>query len=392
MPQDQLIINLPGFKILEISRGRFLEIQVEFERAPQCPHCSSMELRTKDSFIRKVRHICFGDKPSRLHIKSHKFKCLDCGKYFNQRFPGIYPRKRSTENFRYEVYKKHTDGITQKRLSQRVHIGQATVERWSQDYLKLQESKQDRSLWPRVLGIDEHFFTRKKGYATTFADLSKNKVFDVTLGRSEKALSGYFRRFEGRDRVQVLLMDLSESYRSIARKHFPSAMVVADRFHVVRLINQKFMEVWKQLDPEGRKNRGLISLMRRHHKRLKTEQKLRLRRYLCEVPGLETVYDYKQGLIKLMLMKRKNKRQCKQLIPEFLKRIQELKSSGFESLVTLGETLDRWKEEIVRMWRFTKTNSITEGLHNKMEELSRRAYGFRSFENYRLRVRVYCGY
>ena len=46
----------------------------------------------------------------------------------------------------------------------------------------------------------------------------------------------------------------------------------------------------------------------------------------------------------------------------------------------------RWSEQIVRMWRFGKTNGITEGLHNKMEMISRRAFGFRNFQNYRLRV------
>lgn len=43
------------------------------------------------------------------------------------------------------------------------------------------------------------------------------------------------------------------------------------------------------------------------------------------------------------------------------------------------------------MFRFSKTNGITEGLHNKMEMISKRAFGFRNFENYRLRVRVLCG-
>lgn len=392
MPGNDLIINLPGFKIIDLKQAKFLEISVKFEGEKCCIHCGSVSLRTKDSFIRKLRHVSFGEKLTRLHVKAHKFKCLDCGKYFNQRFPGVYPRKRATENFRHEVYRKHTDGVSQKKLSKRVQVGQATIERWSQDYLKFEESKQDRSRWPRVLGIDEHFFTRKKGYATTFADLSKRKTFDVTLGRSQRALEGYFRRNPGRDRVQVVVMDLSDTYRSIARNNFPNAKIVADRFHVVRLINQKFMETWKLLDPERRQNRGLISMMRRHHKNLSTKQKVKLRDYLCEVQGLETVYEFKQSLMKLMLMKSKTKQQCKSLISEFLTRIDELKCSGFEPLKTLGLTLEKWSEEIVRMWRFTKTNSITEGLHNKMEELSRRAYGFRNFENYRLRVRVYCGY
>ena len=60
-------------------------------------------------------------------------------------------------------------------------------------------------------------------------------------------------------------------------------------------------------------------------------------------------------------------------------------------LVQLAETFDSWKEEIVRMWRFTKNNAITEGFHTKMEMISRRAFGFRNFENYRLRVKVLCG-
>ena len=41
------------------------------------------------------------------------------------------------------------------------------------------------------------------------------------------------------------------------------------------------------------------------------------------------------------------------------------------------------------MWRFTKNTGITEGFHTKLEMISRRAYGFKDFENYRLRVRVW---
>lgn len=59
-----------------------------------------------------------------------------------------------------------------------------------------------------MLGIDEHFFTRKKGYATTFVDLKNHKVFDVVLGRSEVSLRGYLRHLPGREQVRVVVMDL----------------------------------------------------------------------------------------------------------------------------------------------------------------------------------------
>ena len=71
--------------------------------------------------------------------------------------------------------------------------------------------------------------------------------------------------------------------------------------------------------------------------------------------------------------------------------IEELKNTDLDELKSLGRTLCSWKNEIARMWRFTKTNSILEGLHNKMEMLSRRAFGFRKFENYRIRVLAHCG-
>ncbi|MBZ5606011.1 MAG: transposase, partial [Acidobacteriia bacterium] len=52
--------------------------------------------------------------------------------------------------------------------------------------------------------------------------------------------------------------------------------------------------------------------------------------------------------------------------------------------------LASWSQEIAAMWRFTRNNGITEGFHNKMELINRQAYGFRNFQNYRLRVKVLC--
>ena len=64
--------------------------------------------------------------------------------------------------------------------------------------------------------------------------------------------------------------------------------------------------------------------------------------------------------------------------------------AGLAPLVQLGETLATWAVEIATMWRFTRNNGITEGFHTKMEVLQRQAYGFRNFNNYRLRVKIMC--
>ena len=67
-------------------------------------------------------------------------------------------------------------------------IGAATVERYFQRGLQRQFGEWHSGRCPPVLGIDEHFFTRRSGYATTLCDLRNHKIYDVVLGRSE--LSG----------------------------------------------------------------------------------------------------------------------------------------------------------------------------------------------------------
>ena len=32
--------------------------------------------------------------------------------------------------------------------------------------------------------------------------------------------------------------------------------IVADRFHVIRIINHHFLNCWREIDPAGSKNRG----------------------------------------------------------------------------------------------------------------------------------------
>jgi transposase len=89
-----------------------------------------------------------------------------------------------------------------------------------------------------------------------------HRIYDVTLGRSEAALESYFLRLEGKEQVRVVCMDLAVVYRSIVQKQFPKAVIVADRFHVIRLVNHHFLACWREIDPTGSKNRGVISLMR----------------------------------------------------------------------------------------------------------------------------------
>ena len=383
------ILGLSDVLVEHVHRGRVIRIYARPTVRPACLYCQHHAVVIKATYQRTLKHTRQGNQLVTLHLKAPKYYCPQCHRYFRHRFQGIRPRFRSSEAFRLEVFEAHDGGVTQHKLSLTHHISPATVERWYQSQCELRRLERSNQPCPRVLGIDEHFFTRKRGYATTWVDLKNHKVFDVTLGRSEPSLRPYLKRLPGRENVQVIVMDLSETYRSIARRYFPKATIVADRFHVIRLVNQHFLKLWQQLHPQGRKNRGLLSLMRRHAWHLTEAQRLNLHQYLSDFPALKALYDAKQRLNRYLLLKSLNRKTARRKLPRFLKLIEQLKASP---LHRLAKTLSSWLQPIIAMWRFTKSNAITEGFHNKMEMMARRAYGFRNFDNYRLRVLTHCGW
>ncbi len=71
--------------------------------------------------------------------------------------------------------------------------------------------------------------------------------------------------------------------------------------------------------------------------------------------------------------------------------MKQMKYEAPQEFERLAETISDWFTPIIRMWRFTKNNGITEGFHRKMKLIQRMAYGYRNFQNYRLRVLVLCG-
>lgn len=392
MVSSEVLLGLPGYECIELGwESGAVRIRVRRKGAVECPHCGATRLRSKGWVRRQVRHEDWGLRRCWLELELRKWLCRECGRSFREPLPGIRPYQRSSEAFQRCVFQWHLDGVNRSRLARREGIGAATVERYFERGLKRQFGHWHPPRCPPVLGLDEHFFTRKKGYATTLVDLRHHKVYDVVLGRSELALEAYLQALQGKDAVKLVCMDLASVYRAIVRKHFPHARIVADRFHVVRLINHHFLSCWRDIDPVGSRHRGLLSLMRRHRRNLSPEQQIRLTAYLQQHPALETIYRFKQRLTYLLLKKHRTRPECAKLVPRLLKAIAQLRDCGLAQLVQLGETLFAWRNEIALMWRFTRSNGITEGFHNKMELINRQAYGFQNFQNYRMRVKVLCG-
>jgi len=392
MSPVNLQLTLPGYRFIQWESNSLMRISLEELDTPRsCPYCAGSSLRSKGRYQRRARHLeCLGHK-SEVIIRCRRFYCLPCQRTFVERLPGLLPGRHSTEPLRQALYERHHHGIPASTLARAEEVGQATVSRIYTQFTE-RKAKERLSLdCPPVLGIDEHTLHKGMRFATTFCDLKQHRIFDISPGRSEAELASYLQTLRGRDKVKVICIDLSNTYRAMIRRWFPNAAIVADRFHAVRLAGMHLMRVARQLCPELGWNRSWLGILRMRSDRLDPQQRERLHKLFERHPPLKAVHEMKERICALLCLKHLSKQACRQRIPHLLHAIQTLQHSGLEAALTLAKSLSEWIHEIVRMWRFTRNNGITEGFHRKMKLIQRRAYGFRSFNNYRLRVIAQCG-
>ena len=128
-PVHEPIIGLPDFKIISYRGHKTVEIEVEYVGKRQCSHCCCLRLRKKDSFLRVFKHHAIGTNNSVLIMRTYKFQCYDCKRYFNQRFNGINKYQRVTEPFKEQVGLRHHSGTSKRTTAKELSVGEATVER-----------------------------------------------------------------------------------------------------------------------------------------------------------------------------------------------------------------------------------------------------------------------
>ena len=386
-------IGIKGYSVNEVvDKQQYVEVHATILKPQRrCPCCGADQPRSKGLYIRRAQHLEYFGRKAMLVVHARRNECKQCKKTYNDMIPGIRPYRRSSESLRDKIYEDHQDGISGACLALRHQIGPATVERIHYERTYLQANERIHLECPTILGIDEH--TIHKGYrmATTFCNLSRNKVFDIVEGRSAKDLEGFLSRLKGRHRVKVICIDLSSSYRSLLKRWFPKAKIVADRFHAMRLAIHHFMQLARELVATLPWNRSWLRILRKHRKNLTQDELRKLEVIFQEQPVLQEIHQRKERLCELLNQKTQTAKQCKGHIQEYKAIQQELMDSKIPRMMKLAKTLQEWEEPIARMWRFSKNNGITEGFHRKMKLIQRRAYGFRNFNNYRLRVIAQCG-
>ncbi len=167
MTESEILLGLPDLQCNGMERrGKGIRLSARYTGLRACGHCGATAVRSRGRYRRLVRHESWGVRQCFLEIEAQKLRCLSCGRQSRQRLSGILPCQRASQSFQELIYRQHLDGINRSRLGRREGIGAATVERYFRRGLELQFREWHPPRCPPVMGMDEHFFARRQGYAT----------------------------------------------------------------------------------------------------------------------------------------------------------------------------------------------------------------------------------
>ena len=94
---------------------------------------------------------------------------------------------------------------------------------------------------PRVLGVDDFSFCKRKTYGTILLDLERRIPIDVLPDREAATLEKWLKEQAG---VEVISRDRGGPYAEGARKGAPEAQQVADRWHVLANLSEALRNVF----------------------------------------------------------------------------------------------------------------------------------------------------
>lgn len=390
MLQDNYTQDLPLFKGVSIKYFReneengnleaFIEMPIKEHR---CPHCGYTTTYIKDYRLQKVKDLSLVGKPLIVTIRKRRYICKNCNSTFSENNPYIKRYCHFPQRFYLEVIKETFDLQSFSAIARRFGTSVTSIIRWFDNI------NYPKAELPNCIAIDE--FKGNAGgekFQCNLADPVKHKIIDILPNRDSEDLYKHFLEYpyEKRAKVKKITMDLSTLFRSIAKKIFPEAKIIADKFHVIRVVTNSLENVRKRIQKEfhdtKRKwfKRSHYLLLKKHES-LTEEDIIELNRMLNSSRELEQAWVLKELFYEIF--RKETRPEAKKELGNWLSLADELSIPEFQHCIT---TFTNWRTEIANIVGETISNGFIEGSNNKIKVLKRISFGVQNFERFRNRI------
>lgn len=369
--------------------ARRLDLTVDFTEGSRfpCPRCGQEDCPVHDTRVRTWRHLDFFQHQTYLTARVPRVTCPRCGVH-----QVLVPWAREGTGFTSLFETLLLDLARQMPVSgvateARVHPD--SVWRVLRHYVDKAVAHQDLS-GVTAVGLDECSKQKGHQYLTTFCDLDQARVIFVAEGKEAgtvQAFADHLEAYQGTPgQVTQVCCDMAPAYISGVETFLPNAAITFDRYHVMALLNQAVDKVRRQ---EAREVAGLKAtryLWLKNPETLTAGQRTALR----SLKGLDLktarAYHVKLALRRFWAFR----------YPKVAKRYLQrwyfwATHTRLTPVIEAAKTIKRHWDGVLAFIRSRITNGVVEGLTSKIKTALKRAYGFKTFENYRTIIYLVVG-
>jgi transposase len=362
-------------------------IRQEFETC-RCPACGSPQVQSRGQVERRFKTLPIGDRPTFVVLPIPRVECRACGVVRQVKVPFADVRRSYTKAFeRYALELGRR--MTIRDVAAHLDVSWDTIKEIQKRDLSRRYAK-PKLKHLRHIAIDEISIAKGHRYLTVVLDLDSGAVVFVGDGKGADALKPFWKRLRPSGaKVEAVAMDMSAAYRGAVSANLPKAKIVFDRFHVMKLYNEKLSELRRALHREAtdvmqkKVLKGTRWLLLKAAEDLDEgkDEKKRLKEALALNESLAAAYYLKEDLRQFW------EQPGKVFGTSFLDGwIRRAEASGIKMLQQMAKTLAAHRSGLLAYYDAMITSGPMEGTNNKIKTMKRQAYGFRDKEFFKLKI------
>lgn len=360
-----LPLDLPGIDVIKTSHdGPLFSIHAGCVGRPVgCVHCGSVSIVGHGQNNQEVMDLPHHGKFTCIHLIRKRYKCKDCSSTFFHPLDWINDGHRATTRFVDRITKVSLDRSFSD-IAREYGVHEKTIRNiFYSKYADVIDTTRFES--PEYLGIDE--INIAGGVRCCITNLSVNAGIEFLPKRTLDTLRPYFHNMPGKENVKAVAMDMWRPYRQITKEFFPHAIIVIDKFHVLKMADMAVDTIRKKVRADCETKRTQLKLkkdrfiMRTRPYNMSELEKSQLAMWRQDFPLLGIAYDVKEEFFRIYDAKDRQ---------EAILRFKTWKAGIPEAMLPYWEaifvTYENWGDEIFNFFDLVQqrgsklTNAYTE--------------------------------